>query len=125
MTIQEQEKMLVYSKKQAQVGALLFDKAFTEVLAEYSDYSNVFSAKYAVELLDNTGMNEYAIQLEENKHPVFGLIYSLKPVELENLKTYIKINLANSFIQPFKFPTGVLILFNKKSDRSLHFYINY
>ena len=42
MAIWEQEKMLVHSKKQAQVGALLFDKAFIKVPAEYSDYSMFF-----------------------------------------------------------------------------------
>ena len=40
---------------EAQVGAQLFDKAPTEVLAEYSDYSNVFSTENAAELLENTG----------------------------------------------------------------------
>ena len=53
MIIQKQEKMLVHAKKQTQikaqsgiqVGILLFNKTFTEVLAKYSDYSNVFSIK--------------------------------------------------------------------------------
>ena len=40
----------------------------------------------------------HAIELEKGKQPSFGLIYSLRPVELEILKTYIKTNLANSFI---------------------------
>ena len=63
--------MAVHSKKQAQieleVKALLFNKAPTEVLAEYSDYCNVFSAENAAKLLENIGMNEYAIILEEGK----------------------------------------------------------
>ena len=96
----------------AQVRALLFDKAPTEIMAEYSDYSNVFSAKNTTELPENTGMNEHAIELEEDKQPPFGSIYSQGPVELETLKTYIKINLANNFIRFSKFPAGALILFN-------------
>ena len=90
--------MPVYSKKQAQVKALLFKKAPTEVPAEYSDYSNVFLAKYTVELLENTGINKHTIELKESKLSLFGLIYSLGLVELETLKTYIKINLVNGFI---------------------------
>ena len=43
-------------------------------------------------------MNKNAIKLEEDKQPPFDLIYSLGLVELETLKTYIKINLANNFI---------------------------
>ena len=92
----------MYSKKQAQikaqVGALLFNKAPIEVPAEYSDYSNVFSTEHAAKLPENTGINEHAIKLEESKQPPFGPIYSLRLVELETLKTYIKTNLANGFI---------------------------
>ena len=98
VVIWEQEKMPVYSKKQAQVGALLFDKALSKVLAEYSDYSNVFLAENVAELPKNTGINEHAIKLEEGKQLSFNPIYSLGLVELETLKTYIKINLANSFL---------------------------
>ena len=58
-----------------------------------------------MELLENTKINEYAIKLEEDKQLLFGPIYNLGPIELEILKTYIKINLANSFIQPSRFPT--------------------
>ena len=98
MAIRKQEKMLVHSKKQAQVGVLLFNKAVIEVLAKCSNYSNVVSAKNAVELPNNIGINKHAIELEEGKQPPFSPIYRLVPVELEILKTYIKINLANDFI---------------------------
>ena len=67
MTIQEQEKMPIYSEKQAQVKVLLFDKVSTEVLVEYSDYNNVFSAKNAAELPENTGINEYVIKLKKDE----------------------------------------------------------
>ena len=46
-------------------------------------------------------------------------------MELVNLKTYIKTNLANGFIHPFKFPTWAPILFDQKLDNSLHLYIDY
>ena len=67
VAIQEQEKMPVHAERQAQVGALLFDEAPTEVPAEYSNYSNVFSAENAAELPENTGINEHAIELEKGK----------------------------------------------------------
>ena len=50
-----------------QVGALIFNEAPTEVPAEYSDYSNVFSVDNAAEFPENIGMNEHAIKLEESK----------------------------------------------------------
>ena len=80
------------------IGALLFDKAFIEVLAEYFDYNNIFLAKNAAKLLRYILINNYAIKLEKNKQPLFGPIYSLGPIELETLKTNIKTNLANNFI---------------------------
>ena len=94
-------------------------------MAEYSDYSDTFLAENAAELLKNTGMNEHTIKLEENKQPSFRSIYSLDPVELETLKTYVKTNLANGFIRPSKSPAGALILFNWKPDRSLRFCVDY
>ena len=61
LAIQEQKKMPVHSEKQAQieaqVGALLFNKALTKVLAEYSDYSNIFLVEYTTKLPENTKMN--------------------------------------------------------------------
>ena len=109
----------------AQVGALLFDKASTEVLEEYSNYSNIFSAENTTELPDNTGMHEHAIELEEDKQPPFGPIYSLGPVELETLKTYMETNLANRFIWHSKFPVRALILFDRKLDESLRLCVDY
>ena len=109
----------------AQVGALIFDEAPTEVPAEYSDYSNVFSAENVAEIPENTKINEHAIELEEGKQPTFGPIYSLGPVELETMKTYIETNLANGFIRPSKSPAGALILFNQKPDRSFRLCVDY
>ena len=70
-------------------------------------------------------MNEHAIKLEKGKQPLFGLIYSLSLVESETLKTYIKTNLANNFIWPFKSPAGASILFDRKLDGSLRLCIDY
>ena len=70
-------------------------------------------------------MNEHAIELEEGKQPPFGPIYSLGPVELETLKTYIETNLANGFIRLSKSLAGAPILFDRKPDRSLRLCVDY
>ena len=75
VAIREQEEMAmnpdrkaqIEAQRGAQVGALLFDEAPTEVPAEYSDYSDVFLAENAAELPENTGINEHAIELEKGK----------------------------------------------------------
>ena len=113
------------AQSRVQIGALNFNEAPTEVLVEYSDYSNVFSTENAAELSENTGMNKHAIELEEDNQPPFGPIYSLRPVELKMLKTYIKINLANSFIHPSKSPMRALILFDRKLDGSFCLCVDY
>lgn len=55
------------------------------------------------------GINDYFIDLADNKQLFYGLIYNLKLVEVEILKTYIEINLANEFIQLFEFLAYILI----------------
>ncbi len=51
-----------------------------------------------MELLENTGINEHAIELIDRKQPFYEPIYTLSLVELETLKTYIKILLKTGFI---------------------------
>ena len=125
VAIRKQEKMSIHSKTQAHVGVLLFDKAPTKVLAEYSNYSNIFLAENAAEPPENTRINEHTIKLEENKQPPFRPIYSLGPIELEILKIYIKINLANGFIRPSKSPARAPILFDRKLDKSFYLCVDY
>ena len=125
VAVRKREEMAMDPDKKAQVGALLFDKAPIEVLAEYSDYNKVFLEENAAELPENTGINEHALKLKESKQPLFKLIYSLGLVELETLKTYIKTKLANSFIHISKSPTRAPIVFDRKSDGSLRLCVDY
>ena len=133
VAIQKHKKMIIDPARKAQIKAqsaaqvkdLIFDKVPTEVLVEYSDYSNVFSIENAAELSEYTKINNHAIELEEGKQPPFGPIYSLGLIELETLKTYIETNLANGFIRPSKFSAGAPILFYKKPDRSLCLCVDY
>ena len=75
--------------------------------------------------MENTGINKHVIALEKGKQLPYEPIYSLRPVELETLKTYIKTNLKTGFIWPPKFPAGTPILFDKKPDGSLWLCVNY
>ena len=60
-------------------------------------------------LPEQTGINKHAIELADDKQPSHRPIYNLGLVELKTLKTYIKTNLANHFIQPFKSSIGASI----------------
>ena len=125
MVVDPGRKAQIEVQSRAQVGALLFNKAPTEVLAGYSDYSNVFSVENTAKLPENTGMNKHTIKLKEDKQPPFGPIYSLGLVKLETLKTYIETNLANSFIRPFKSPAETSILFDMEPDGNLRLCVDY
>ena len=91
----------VHLLKRAQIAHLKANKVFIKVFSEYIDFVNVFSPKLATEFPEHTEINNYAIKLIENQQSLYGLIYSLEPMELEILKAYIKNNLANNFIRPF------------------------
>ena len=94
-------------------------------MAKYSNYNNVFLVRNVAKFPKNTGINKQNIKLAKHKQLLFEPIYSLELIELETFKTYIKINLANGFIQFSKSLTNAFILFDKKLDESFHLYIDY
>ena len=96
-----------------------------KIPTKYSDFSDVFSEEKALILPEATEMNQHAIKLQKGQQPPYGPIYSLGPVELETLKTYIETNSANGFIWPSKSPAGALILFVGKLDGSLRLCVDY
>lgn len=102
-------KISIHPTQKAQIAFLLAEKII--VSDKYLDFANVFSKKIIIEFLKYSAINKYLIDLELGKQPPYSPIYSLEPVELEILKTFIKINLVNSFIQPFKSLAKTLILF--------------
>ena len=53
------------SLNEIQIRALLFNKALTICLTEYSYYSNVFSAKYIVKLSKYIKINNHVIKLKK------------------------------------------------------------
>lgn len=94
------------------------NKAFIAILSEYTNFVDVFFPYLATKLLENIKINNFAINLIDSKQLPYGPIHSLKLIELEILKTYIKTNLANSFIRPFKTVISTPIFFVWKSNNS-------
>ena len=116
-------KMTIHPARKAQIALLLAKKV--TVPAKYSDFANVFSKESEEVWPKRTEINKHAIKLEDGKQPLYEPIYSLCPVELETLKTYIKTNLANDFIWPLNSPIGTPILFVPKPNGSLRLCVNY
>ena len=113
----------IYPNREAQIAFLLTEEV--KILDKYSDFTNVFSEEKALVLPERTELNEHAINLKDDKQPPYRPIYSLGPVELEILKTYIETYLKTGFIQPFKSPESAPILFDKKPDGSFRLCVDY
>ena len=115
--------MPIHPAQEAQIALLVIKKV--QILFKYSDFSNGFSKEKTSILLEASNLNQHAIELEKSQQPPYRLIYSLCLVKLEMLKTYIKTNLANSFIWPLKSPTDAFIFFVRKLNGSFCLYVNY
>ena len=62
----------IYPSCQAKIALLISEKI--EVLTEYSNFSNIFSSNFAAELPEHNRINNYPINLLNNKQLLYGLI---------------------------------------------------
>ena len=92
--------------------------------SEYIKYFDIFSDSDTIELPSYEPAN-YVIDLIDEKQSSYDSIYSLNEVELNILRNYIEINLANDFIRSSTFSTKSFILFVKKSNEDLRLCVNY
>ena len=117
--------MTIHPSQESQILALIQNETLTKVPSKYKDYADLFLFNLAIELPKNTGIKKHAIKLQDDNQLLYGLIYSLRPLKLEILKTYIETHLKTGFIRPFKSHAGAFILFDKKPISSFQFYVNY
>lgn len=104
---------------------MIIEKVLNNIIAKYSNFTDISLLKFATKFSKYTKIKNYFIKLIINQQSSYRPIYSLEPVELKILKTYIKTNLANSFIYSFKFLARTFILFIPKLDNSFLLCINY
>ena len=81
-----------------QIAALKQNEAPIKFLVKYSHFADIFLAEEVLMLPERTMLNKHTIELEDGKQPSYAPIYSLAPIELETLKTYIKTHLKTGFI---------------------------
>ena len=101
--------LLIYLARKAWIALLVGKKV--KILIKYLDFLNVFLKEKALILSKAINLNQYAIELQKNQQLLYKSIYSLKLIELEMLKTYIKTNLTNGFIWHLKSPLSAFIFF--------------
>jgi len=91
---------------------------------EYRNYADVFSKAKASELPPHRNY-DLNIDLEEGTSPPLGTLYSLSPVKLSALWTFIDENLNTGFIRPTASSHTALVLFVKKKDGSLRLCVDF
>lgn len=101
----------VYLSCRVQIISLKADGVFTTILSKYTDFIDIFSSDLIVQFLKHTKINNYATELIDSKHWPYEPIYSLRLVDLEILKLYIKIKSVNGFIRLSMLSINTLILF--------------
>ena len=98
MTIHLFKAAQIIGSKPVQIAALKQNEAQTEIPTEYYNFADVFSEEKALVLSERIDLNKHAIELESGKQPLYRPIYSLIPMELEAMKTYIETHLKTGFI---------------------------
>lgn len=92
---------------------------------KYSDFANIFSLEFVVELSKHTEINNYLTNPIHSWKRLYKSIHNFGLVKLETLKLYIKTNLANGFIWALKLSVRAPIFLVENSKRSLQLCINY
>lgn len=100
-------------------------EVFTAISPKYANFTDIFCPDLMAKLLEHTRINDYVIELIDGKRPLYYSISSLKLVELEILKIYIKTNQPNNFIRSSNFLTGTLIFLVQKLDVSFCLCVKY
>lgn len=80
------------------IAALKQNEAPIKIPTKYSDFADVFLKEKLLVLPEQTKLNKHAIELDNGKQPPYKPIYSLDPMELKTLKTYIETYLKIEFI---------------------------
>jgi len=111
-------QLLPSEEAKARSSSDSFPSELTSIPLEYHNYADVFSKAKASELLPHRDY-DLKINLEEGASPPLGTLYSLSPVELSALRTFINKNLATGFIRPTTSSHAAPVLFVKKKDSSL------
>jgi len=91
---------------------------------EYREYRDVFSIQRAKSLPEHRP-HDLTIQIENDKAPSLGPIYSLSTLKLQTLQEFLEENTKVGIIRPSKAPCGAPVLFVKKKDRSLRLCVDY
>ena len=78
--------MTMSNRYSRQTQVVLLSSKETGIPTEYSNFSNVFSSDSAAVLLEHTGINNYSINLLDNKQAPYNSIKKPKAGKAKNVE---------------------------------------
>ena len=103
------------------------NKIKRRLLKKYYDFINVFD-RDKINILFFYRLYNYRVKFAKSANKIKLLksrIYLISNYKLEQIKKYLNKNLKKEFITLNKILFALLILFTKKSNNELRFYVNY
>ncbi len=128
LIISEINKALSSVKDFTKLNEMTFVMSLNELkkklLKVYHDFLNVFDREKITQLLLHQSY-DHKIELEDENQSSRSWLYFMSSYKLQKIKEYLEKNLKKKFITLSKASFALLILFVKKKDDSLLFYVNY
>jgi len=95
------------------------------VLVQYHEFLPLFRKILADRLPPHRPVIDHEVRLKEGETPTWGPLYSMSRTELVVLKEWLEENMSKGFIRQSSSPFAAPVLFAKKPDGGLRFYIDY
>ena len=91
---------------------------------QYHSLMNLYSKKESDKLPPHRAF-DHKITILQDPDVKYSLLYKISTSELETIRQYLTENLQKGFITPNDSPFASLVLFIKKTNGSLRFYVDY
>jgi hypothetical protein len=98
---------------------VLEKRATPAIPVAYKEFEKLFQEELGLDALPKHQLWDHEIILEEGKTPGFQLIYGMSEKELQELKTYIDVNVKKGFIRKSELPAGFPVMFVPKKNGKL------
>jgi len=96
-----------------------------DIPQEYAEFRKLFEEELGKEALPKHQPWDHEIKLEEGKKPGFQPIYGMSEKELQELRTYIDVNIKKGFIRPSESPAGFPVMFVPKKNGKLRLCVDF
>ncbi len=112
------------AKLNEMISVMSLKKLKKKLLIVYHDFLNIFDREKTTQLFLHQSY-DHKIELEDESQSCRSWLYLMLSHKLQKIKKYLEKNLKKKFITLSKASFASSILFIKKKDDSLRFYVNY